>query len=195
METIREFIKLLEQKGDIAHVTKPVSGEGVAALIWELNERKGPALWCDNVNGSRVPLVANLFGSFSRVALALGLPDDAPPKQIRNHYADIMENNSKWLAPEIVKTGPCKEVIRTGDDIDLFHFPIFKWAPGDGGPYITLNGTVSKDPETGQKRRHVPGARDQQEYDGHHGALHAGYRYPSRPRQSTRRRITSKSPY
>ena len=50
----------------------------------------------------------------------------------------------------IVKTGPCKEVIRTGNEIDLFHFPIFKWAPGDGGPYITLNGTVSKDPELGR---------------------------------------------
>ena len=150
METIREFIELLQQKGDIAHVARPVSGEGVAALIWELNERKGPALWCDNVNGSRVPLVANLFGSFSRVALALGLPDDAPPKQIRNHYADIMEDKSKWPAPQIVKSGPCKEVIRTGNEIDLFHFPIFKWAPGDGGPYITLNGTVSKDPELGR---------------------------------------------
>ncbi len=150
MDTIREFISLLEQKGDIAHVAGPVSGEGVAALIWELNERNGPALWCDNVNGSRVPLVANLFGSFSRVALALDLPGDASPKQIRNHYANMMEDKSKWLMPEMVKTGPCKEVIRTGNDVDLFHFPIFKWAPGDGGPYITLNGTVSKDPELGR---------------------------------------------
>ena len=143
MDTIREFIRLIEEKGDIAHVTKPVSGEEVAALVWELNERNGPALWCDNVNGSKVPLVANLFGSFPRVALALGLPIDAPPREIRNHYADVMEDKGKWLEPEVVKTGPCKEVIYKGDDIDLFHFPIFKWAPGDGGPYITLNGTVS----------------------------------------------------
>jgi 4-hydroxy-3-polyprenylbenzoate decarboxylase len=150
MHTMREFISLLEEKKDILHVTKPVSGEEVAALIWELNERKGPALWCEHVKGSSVPLVANLLGSFDRVALALGMPAGAPPREIRNHYAEIMEDRTRWLTPVMVKTGPCKDAIYKGDEVNLFHFPLFKWAPGDGGPYITLNGTVSKDPELGR---------------------------------------------
>ncbi len=150
MHSLREFIRLLEERGEIAHVTRPVSGEEVAALVWELNERKGPALWCDHVDGSKIPLAANLFGSFSRVALALGLPPEAGPREIRARYADLMEDKSKWFTPEMLPTGPCKEVIRKGQDVNLFDFPIFKWAPGDGGPYITLNGTVSKDPAWGR---------------------------------------------
>jgi 4-hydroxy-3-polyprenylbenzoate decarboxylase len=101
MHSLREFIRLLEERGEIAHVTRQVSGDEVAALVWELNDRKGPALWCDNVEGSRVPLAANLFGSFARVALALGLPPEAGPREIRSHYAELMEDKSKWFAPEV----------------------------------------------------------------------------------------------
>lgn len=150
MYALRDFIELLDKKGYLYRIAKPVTGEEVAAIIWELNERKDGAVLFDKVNGSEVPLAANLFGSYSRVALALGLPEDSQIKEIRNHYAGMMESKEKWIKPDVVRTGPCKEIVIKGKDVNLFHFPIFKWAPGDGGPYITLNGTISKDPEFGR---------------------------------------------
>ncbi|MDD3473186.1 MAG: UbiD family decarboxylase, partial [Syntrophaceae bacterium] len=150
MASIREFIKLLEQKKQIVKVDRPVNGQEAAAIIWELNERKGPAVWFKSVDGSKVPMIANLFGEYSRMALALGLPEDSTPRMIRDYYAKVMREKNQWIKPKMVKTGPCKEVILKGDQVDLFKFPIIQWAPKDGGPYITLNGTISKDPEFGR---------------------------------------------
>ncbi len=150
MASIREFIELLDKKGQIMRVNRPVNGQEAAAIVWELNERKGPAVWFKSVNGAKIPMLANLFGDFGRMALALGLPDDSTPRTIRDYYAGVMRHKEKWIKPEMVKTGPCKEVILKGDEIDLTKFPIIKWAPYDGGPYITLNGTISKDPELGR---------------------------------------------
>lgn len=150
MASIREFIELLDKKGQILRVNRPVSGDEAAAIVWELNERKGPGVWFRSVNGSNIPMIANLFGDFSRMALALGLPEDATPKMIRDYYAGVMEHKEKWIKPVMIDTGPCKEVILKGDEIDLTKFPIIKWAPFDGGPYITLNGTITKDPKLGR---------------------------------------------
>ena len=150
MKSIREFIELLESKKQILHVDKPVTGQEAAAIIWELNESRGPAVQFKKVDNSEVPMVANLFGEFSRMALALGLPENSTPKMIRDHYAKIMREKQSWIEPVMVDSGPCKEVIMKGDEVDLMKFPIIKWAPKDGGPYITLNGTISKDPKLGR---------------------------------------------
>jgi 4-hydroxy-3-polyprenylbenzoate decarboxylase len=150
MASIRDFIELLNEKGQILRVDCPVSGQEAAAIVWELNERRGPAVWFRSVDGATIPMIANLFGEFSRMALALGLPEDSTQKMIRDYYAKVMREKKKWIKPVMVNTGPCKEVIIKGDKVDLTKFPIIKWAPLDGGPYITLNGTISKDPELGR---------------------------------------------
>lgn len=150
MASIRNFIELLEKKGLILTVDRNVSGEEAAAIVWELNERRGPAIWFRSVNDSHIPMVANLFGEFPRMALALGLAEDCTPKMIRDYYAAVMRQKDKWMKPVMVNTGPCKEVILQGNDVDLMKFPIIKWAAFDGGPYITLNGTISKDDELGR---------------------------------------------
>jgi len=50
----------------------------------------------------------------------------------------------------MVETGPVKENILTGDDIDLYKIPVPYWNPLDGGRYIgTYHGCVTKDPKTG----------------------------------------------
>lgn len=150
MASIREFVELLDKKNQLMRVNKPVTGQEAAAIVWELNERRGPGVWFRSVNGSKVPMVANLFGEFSRMALALGLPEESTARQIRDHYARVMRQKHTWIKPVMISSGPCKEVILKGDEVDLMKFPIIKWAPFDGGPYITLNGTVSKDPELGR---------------------------------------------
>ena len=42
MASIRNFIELLDKKGQIKRVNRPVNGQEAAAIVWELNERKGP---------------------------------------------------------------------------------------------------------------------------------------------------------
>ncbi len=147
---VREFISVLENEGELTRVKKEVTAAEIPAIIWEVNCRKGPALLFENIKGYGHPLLANVHTTYSRIAMSLGLPRNATLKEIRNHYAEKLLDRSNWPTPVMISDGPCKEVILKRDDIDLLKFPIFKWHPGDGGPYITLNATITKDPEMGR---------------------------------------------
>ena len=76
---LREFIKLLEQRGELVRIKTPVNPE---LEITEIADRvsKGPigqnkALLFDQVLGSSMPLLINAFGSPRRMAWALGVDD------------------------------------------------------------------------------------------------------------------------
>jgi len=57
---------------------------------------------------------------------------------------------TEGIAPKIVKTGPVKENVIKGDDVDLNEFPVPQWNRIDGGRYIlTYGGVVTKDPNSG----------------------------------------------
>lgn len=54
------------------------------------------------------------------------------------------------LPPIAVATGPCKEVVHTGNQVDLGSLPVPTWTPGkDGGPYLTPL-WVTRDPDSGR---------------------------------------------
>src|SRR5512136_847149 len=76
---LREFIQLLEQRGELARITTEVDPE---LEITEITDRisKSPAvsnkaLLFENVKGSAMPVLINAFGSASRMAWALGVDD------------------------------------------------------------------------------------------------------------------------
>ena len=61
-----------------------------------------------------------------------------------------MKKNRETIAPVIVDSGPVKEVIVRGKDIDQTEFPVPKWHYLEGGRYIhTFSSIVTKDPDTG----------------------------------------------
>lgn len=157
---LRQFLDKLESEGELVRITKEVeAGPEISSILWELSTGRDPAVIFENVRGYSIPLVANTFASFSKFAIAFGLPKDSTVKEIRNYYARYLREPSTWISPVVIDSGPCKEVILKGDDVDLFKFPIFKWNLKDGGPYITLNGVVTQDPELGRNvgtyRAHV----------------------------------------
>ena len=60
-----------------------------------------------------------------------------------------LERKEKPLPPVTIKTGPCKENILLGDDVDVLKFPIPLIHGGDGGRYIgTWHTVITKDPES-----------------------------------------------
>ncbi len=80
--------------------------------------------------------------------MMFGLPKDASitdlVKAARKAYASR-------VPPVTVKTGPVKENIIKGDDINLFDFPVPQWHRLDGGRYInTMQGSVTRDPVSGR---------------------------------------------
>ncbi|MEE8450128.1 MAG: UbiD family decarboxylase, partial [Thermodesulfobacteriota bacterium] len=145
---MREFLADLEKAGELKHVKTQVDKDWEISTLTrkyflEMPEEKRPALFFDNVKGFDMPVVVSVFGNRKRYALGLG----TTPQEIARRWDKALDSP---IPPEMVKTGPCKENIMLGKDVDLLKFPIPIWTPGkDVGPYITAPGCVSRDPETG----------------------------------------------
>ena len=74
---LRAFIDLLETKGLLKRVTAEVSSElEIAEIMERLIHSGGPAVLFENVKGSSMPVLANLFGTRERCALGLGVAED-----------------------------------------------------------------------------------------------------------------------
>src|SRR5690606_35767300 len=113
------------------------------AIAFELDrQRRSPVLIFDNVKGSRFPVLMNLFSARDRYAAALGVA----PQDLLSTWANI---DAQPLAPQLLDHGPVKDVVITGDDVDLGYLPIMRNFLEDGGPYLTNAMFVAKDPETG----------------------------------------------
>jgi 4-hydroxy-3-polyprenylbenzoate decarboxylase len=155
IDDIRGFIRRLEKEGDLVRIEKEVEGgDEIASIMWELEERKGnqaPAIIFEKIKGFDIPVVKNLYGSLRRWALILGFPDwrNIKIKELKNYLLQKIESEKDWIAPEIIGKAPCQEMVNR-DNPDFSKFPIFRWHPTDGGPYITLPGVIMKDPEWGQ---------------------------------------------
>ena len=52
--------------------------------------------------------------------MMMGLPPDTHPRELVKIGRTILEGS---VPPKIVKDGPCKENMLTGNDIDLYEFP------------------------------------------------------------------------
>jgi len=163
---LREFIRFLEEKGELRRITTPVTQE---LEITEITDRViksgGPALLFENVTGFSIPVLINMYGTHQRTAWALGVEkvDDlvarieellnlmhGPPKGLINKLrtlGQIVQLGSHQ--PKIVNKAPCQEVVIQGDDVDLYKFPIVKCWPLDGGPFVTLPLVITRDPESG----------------------------------------------
>lgn len=147
---LRQFMDKLRSMGQLVTIEKELEdGYEVSALTWELADRLGPAV-VFKVKGYEMPLVMNVHGTLERNCLALGLePLDSFEKnfiQIRNSMAGMLEDKSKWIKPVVVDKAPCQEVVLTGDEVNLYKLPVFKWNPLDGGPYITMTNVITRDP-------------------------------------------------
>lgn len=146
MSDLRTFLQELEAKApdEIWRVPGEIEpGYDITALVLEL-ERRGeyPVLWFERVRGSRFPVVTNVFGDRRRFARALGVP----PESLADEWA---RRGDCRLPPVSRSTGPVKDVVVTGGDVDLARLPIVRHFAEDAGPYITNGVVVAKDPETG----------------------------------------------
>ncbi|MBW2066445.1 MAG: UbiD family decarboxylase [Deltaproteobacteria bacterium] len=148
----RDFFELLEKEGELARITREVDWDlEVGAIGRRVYEMEGPCLLFEKIKdypeGFRIS--NGTSGTWSRVALAMGLPKDTPVRTIYKEYEKALE---KKIPPKEVEKddAPCKENIMLGDEVDLYRFPTPMIHEGDGGRYIgAWDLVVCKDPDTG----------------------------------------------
>ncbi len=150
---LRQFLQVVKEAGPdfYVEVKRPLKPKIEVCVIQEKLAKEGrfPVIYCPEIEGSKLPLVTNLFGSYELLGLAL----DMDPKKVtkteilREHRR--RENNLK--PPQMVPASeaPVKEVVLRGKDVDLGLLPIPHHHELDSGRYITIGCMICKDPDTG----------------------------------------------
>ncbi len=144
----REFLAALDKAGELIKIEEEIDWDLEAgAIARRSNEVEGPAVLCQKVKGypEGYRLFCTPLASFRRVAAALGLDPDTPIKKIFDEYEHRMASPIK---PVVVKDGPCKEEIFTGEKVNLFDLPVPMVHDGDGGRYLTWHAFITKDPDS-----------------------------------------------
>ena len=181
---LQEFIKRLEDEGELIRITTLVDPElEITEITDRVSKMHGPALLFENVKGSSMPVLMNAFGSEKRMAMSLNTDnlDDIGQEitdllAMKDSLPHSMLDKLKLLPklaelasfmPRMVKSAPCQEVINMEPSLDKL--PILKCWPQDAGRFITLPQVYTKDPITGQRN---VGMYRLQVYDGQTTGMH-----------------------
>jgi len=164
LRDLRDFIALLEQRGELKRIATPVNP---VLELTEISRRvlhaAGPALLFERAGRFPQPVLTNLFGTRSRIGLALGTEDPEamqklgallamlrqpePPKGIGDAWSKLpLLKEVLKMAPRHEKRGACQEVVLEGADVDLAQWPVQTCWPDDAGPLITWGLTTTKGP-------------------------------------------------
>ena len=146
-QDLRGFLDLVKRTrpADFQIVSKPVDpAYEITALVAKLEKegRRRPVLLFENVTGTTLPVLTNLHASRSRLAAAI----NAAPDQMLPTYLRAME---RPVPPRVVATGPVKDVVKRGGEVDLTALPQIVHHERDAGPYVTAAISFAKDPASG----------------------------------------------
>jgi len=168
---LREFLDYLEEQGDLKRISQLIDPK---LEMTEISDRvlkaDGPALLFENVVGSKIPVLTNLFGSTRRVAAAMGCDDVSQLREVGKLLAFLKEPEppeglkDAWnkaplfkqvlnMAAKEVKKPACQQVVIEKEAVDLSKIPIQTCWPGDVAPLITWGLVVTKGPN--KKRQNL----------------------------------------
>jgi len=140
---MRTWINQLEEASLLARIKKSVDPRTqMGALLWQARDR---ALLFENLEGfPGWRCLGQAPGDVQLAPLAFGCQrNDMIPEYVRRV--------DKLGTTRMVKTGPVKEKIMIGDQVDITKLPIHQGGVRDAGPYITSGLMIAKNPSTGAR--------------------------------------------
>jgi len=200
-----EFLADLDRRALLARITEPVSPDLEIAAVTDRvckSPGGGPALLFEAPTGYDMPVASNVYGSYERMCLALGVKtlDDLATEidalmtpQMPAGIMDALKmlpmiGRLRDLMPKTVGDAACQEVVARDGTLDAL--PILKCWPEDGGRYITFPLVFTKDPESGMRNI---GTYRMQVFDsrstGMHWQRHKGGAQHHRVAERLRRRL------
>ena len=137
----------------LKRIKTPISPEleitEITDRVSKFNDHRNVALLFENVKGYDMPVLINAFGSYERMALALGVEKlDQIADEIRqimklpyltmkdkSNVLSILQTARKAINfPKYVRNAPCQEVVMERPSLDKI--PILKCWPQDGGKIL-----------------------------------------------------------
>jgi 4-hydroxy-3-polyprenylbenzoate decarboxylase len=173
---LRSFLSLLEQRGELKRVALEIDPHlEITEICDRALQAGGPAILFEKPKGHAVPVLGNLFGAPSRIALAMGaqegddplpylrdvgrllasLKEPEPPHGLKDALGKFgMLKRALWdMAPKERASAACQEIVWEGEAVDLGKLPIQTCWPDDAGPLITWGLVVTRGPH--KKRQNL----------------------------------------
>ncbi len=152
---LRDWLSKVEEYGQLFYINGAkwdLEMSSIVEIIYREGKDPKPAILFDEIPGypKGYRTLFGMLGSTWRIAKTLGLLEN----QI--DCLGVAENwykkskDIKPIPPKYVKSGPVMENIFTGEQIDVFKFPIPRFHEFDGGRYIgTAHAVIQRDPDEG----------------------------------------------
>jgi 4-hydroxy-3-polyprenylbenzoate decarboxylase len=150
--SLQDCIIDLEKNGHLIRVKSPVDPNlELSTIHYLVHEQKGPALFFENVIGTRFPAVSNLFGTIerSRFLFQKTLPLIQKMVHLRNNPIAALKQPFHYLNTAIAATKALPRKSNwsknTFEEIAISDLPLIKHWPMDGGAFVTLPAVYSED--------------------------------------------------
>lgn len=151
-KSLRECVDDLEKHGHLVRVKEEVDPNlEMAAVHLRIHEAGGPAIYFENVKGSKFPAVSNLFGTKERtlfmfrdsmetVRQLIALKSD-PMQALKHPFKNIGTGIAALKALPKKVSSP----IVAQNEIRISDLPLIKHWPMDGGAFVTLPVVYTED--------------------------------------------------
>lgn len=161
---LRDFLDLLEQKGELKRISQEIDPYLEMTEIADRTLRAGgPALLFENPKGFTIPVLCNLFGTPKRVAMGMGqenvnalrdvgkllafLKEPEPPKGFKDFLSNLPQFKQVMNIPtKLLSKAPCQQIVLQGEQVDLYQLPIMQCWKDDIAPLVTWGLTITKGP-------------------------------------------------
>jgi 2,5-furandicarboxylate decarboxylase 1 len=145
-QDLRSYLDLIKQNQPedflvISREVDPAFELTAITVKLEQEAKRRPILLFEKVKGTSFPVLTNLHAGRSRLAAAI----HAKPEEMQRTYLRAME---KPIPAKLVSKAPVKELILTGDKIDLYKLPQILHHQEDAGAYVTAAISFAKDPNS-----------------------------------------------
>lgn len=167
-DSVRDYIAELERRGRLLRIASMDQDQYEAtAFAYRLIDRFGiesaPAFLIERIRiGGRWidgPVVANPYGRWPDEALLFGVSPVTDDHQQMYHaviraLGERLDAGGSWQRiPPVEVTNPadapCKDVVLTGEQVDLEKFAWLKNNPADAGRYVNMGSVFIQDPQIG----------------------------------------------
>ncbi|MBI2359250.1 MAG: UbiD family decarboxylase [Deltaproteobacteria bacterium] len=134
----RAYLQVLRQHDELLEISAAVDLRDLAAVVAQSEK----ALLFRRVSGYSMPVVSGLLQSRTRLSLGM----EVAYERIEGKLRRAMDNP---IEPQKASEAPVKEVVVTGEKVDLYQLPVPIFSVLDGGPMITGAVVIAEDPEYG----------------------------------------------
>ncbi|MFH1243245.1 MAG: UbiD family decarboxylase [Pseudomonadota bacterium] len=144
IKTMRNFLRRLEQRGDLVRVKRKVSPLfEQTTILKKVMDASGKTVLFENVGYGNFKIVGNIYGGRNKFATLF----DVPELEIRPHFEKLLRR--KPISPRIIKHAPVQEVVHLGKPNIPNLLPVPFQYEKDRSRYITAGLIVARDPDTG----------------------------------------------